>query len=252
MELRHLKRIRVGVSLVLLVLSGFLFVDLGGWLPPQWTTAVTAFQLVPALVKTITMVGLWTIGLFVIVLLTLLFGRVYCSSLCPLGTFQDLIIHVVQRWKKKRHRRRWYDYMPPNYRIHYGLFALITLAAAGGFFALLNLVEPFSNFGRMVGTLARPLVVIGNNGIAAVAAALHSYGLYRIPFTGAGLDVLAGSLIFLGVLVYLSVNHGRLFCNLLCPAGAILGLLSRFSLFKIVIDESTCTDCGLCEKVCKA
>jgi ferredoxin len=252
MELRFLKRIRVGISLVLLVLSGFLFVDLGGWLPPQWTTAVTAFQLIPALVKTVTMVGLWTVGLFVLVLLTLLFGRVYCSSICPLGTFQDIIIRLVQRWKKKHHRRRWYDYDPPPYRIHYVLLALTALSAAGGVFALLNLLEPFSNFGRIVGVLARPLVVVANNGLAAVAEALHSYGVYRIPLHGAGPEVLVGSLIFLGVLVYLTVKDGRLFCNLLCPAGALLSLLSRFSLFRIVIDKSTCTDCGLCEKVCKA
>jgi ferredoxin len=57
---------------------------------------------------------------------------------------------------------------------------------------------------------------------------------------------------FLALVFYLSYNHGRLFCNLLCPAGALLGIISRFSIFKIVIDENNCKECGLCERVCKA
>lgn len=50
----------------------------------------------------------------------------------------------------------------------------------------------------------------------------------------------------------MSYFHGRLFCNSFCPAGAILGIISRISIFKIVIDENNCTECGACEKVCKA
>jgi ferredoxin len=69
---------------------------------------------------------------------------------------------------------------------------------------------------------------------------------------GVSISVLAAPVIFLGIIVYMSYKHGRLFCNSLCPAGALLGLISRFSLFKIVINENLCNDCGACEKVCKA
>lgn len=252
MELRHLKRIRRGVSVGLFVLSGFLFVDLGGVLPPQLTNTVVSFQLVPAVVKTISTFGLWTIGVIFIVGLTLLFGRVYCSSLCPLGTLQDFFIYFTLRWKKRRRVRRWYDYQRPPYLVHYVLLALLAGSAVTGFFFLLNLLEPFSNFGRIVGSLARPLIAGLNNIVASVFESLRMYSVYRIPFHGIQIEVVAGTILFFGVLAYLSVKHGRLFCNLLCPAGAVLSLLSRFALLKIVIDRSTCNDCGLCEKVCKA
>jgi polyferredoxin len=252
MELRHLKRIRRGVSIGLFVLSGFLFVDLGGVIPPQLTSIVVSFQFVPALVKTVSTFGLWTIGLAFIVVLTLAFGRVYCSSLCPLGTLQDFFIYFTLRWKKRRHRRRWYDYKPPPYLIHYVLLAVLAVSALAGFFFLLNLLEPFSNFGRITGNVVRPLIVAANNGLASVLESFRSFSLYRIPTHGVEPEVIAGTILFLAVLAYLSIKHGRLFCNLLCPAGAVLGLLSRVALLKISIDRKTCNDCGLCEKVCKA
>jgi formate hydrogenlyase subunit 6/NADH:ubiquinone oxidoreductase subunit I len=252
MELRHLKRIRRGVSVGLFVLSGFLFVDLGGVIPPQLTNIVVSFQFIPALVKTVSTFGLWTIGLGVIVLMTMAFGRIYCSSLCPLGTLQDFFIYVTLRWKKRRHRRRWYDYQHPPYLFHYALLALLAISAIAGFFFLLNLLEPFSNFGRITGTFVRPLILAANNGIASVLETFRSFSLYRIPVHAIQLEVIAGTGLFFVVVAYLSVKHGRLFCNLLCPAGAALSLLSRFALLKIVIDRDSCNDCGLCEKVCKA
>jgi ferredoxin len=50
----------------------------------------------------------------------------------------------------------------------------------------------------------------------------------------------------------MSINHGRLFCNSACPVGTLLGYISKLSFYKIKIDESTCKECGVCEKVCKA
>ena len=252
MELRHLKGIRRVVSVVLFVLSGFLFVDLGNVLPPQLTNIVVSFQFVPALIKTISAFGLWTIGAVFVVGLTIAFGRVYCSSLCPLGTLQDFFIYFTLRWKKRRHRRRWYEYTTPPYLVHYLLLAVLTVSALAGFFFLLNLLEPFSNFGRITGSLVRPVIAGINNSLASVLESLRSYNLYRIPIHGIQSEVLAGTVLFFGVLAYLSMKHGRLFCNLLCPAGAVLSLLSRLAVFKIAIDRNTCNDCGLCEKVCKA
>ncbi len=45
---------------------------------------------------------------------------------------------------------------------------------------------------------------------------------------------------------------GRIFCNSFCPVGAVLGLLSKFSIFKLAIDENACTACGRCSRDCKA
>ncbi len=76
--------------------------------------------------------------------------------------------------------------------------------------------------------------------------------LFQIPLLHITIISILSSVSFLILVLYLSYRHGRLFCNLLCPAGALLGIISRFSIFKIVIDRSNCKECGLCERVCKA
>ena len=252
MELRDLKRIRLVVSVGVMVLSGFLFADLGNLIPPQLTAVVVSFQLIPALLKTLRITGLWVAGLVVILLLTLLFGRVYCSTLCPLGTFQDFFISAARRIARRTHRRHWYSFSRPQFGIHYLLLLVTTGLAAGGVFFLLDLLEPFSSFGRMVANLFRPLLAGANNVLASLFGLFHFYGLSRFPIHGLSAEVIAGTLLFFGIVGSLAYTRGRIFCNLLCPAGALLGLVARASLFRIVIDRSTCTDCGLCEKVCKA
>jgi ferredoxin len=253
MNLARLKTIRVVVSVLCFIVTGLLFLDIGNWIPVSVTSTIVAFQLVPAVTKTIAQVGLWTIGTIVILAVTLLFGRVYCSSVCPLGTLQDVVIRVKRvRDRRKKWRRRWFEFEKPRYALHYAILALTIVVALSGSMVVLNVLEPFSNFGRIVQGLARPVVIGGINTMAFVLGALGSYGVVHIPLKGFGVGIVAVPLVFLGVLTYLSYTRGRFFCNTLCPAGALLGLVSRFSLWKIVIDESTCEDCGLCEKVCKA
>jgi ferredoxin len=253
MSLARLKTIRVVVSVLFFIVTGLLFLDIGNWIPVSVTSTIVAFQLVPALTKTMAEFGLWTIGTIVILVLTLLFGRVYCSSVCPLGTLQDIVIRLKRiQDRRKRRRRRWFEFERPRYALHYAILLLTTVAAFAGSMVLLNVLEPFSNFGRIVQGLVRPVVIGGNNALALVLGALGSYGVVNIPLKGFSVGIVAVPLVFLGVLAYLSYTRGRFFCNTLCPAGALLGLVSRFSFWKIVIDENTCEDCGLCEKVCKA
>lgn len=252
MELGRLKRIRRVVSAGLLVLSGAIFVDISGVIPAQVTSTVVSFQLVPALIRSVSTFGIWTIGFLFILLLTAAFGRVYCSTLCPLGTLQDIVIFLTLRWKKHRHRRRWYAFSPPQYLVHYTLFAVIGANAILGGLFLLNLVEPFSNFGRVVADLFRPGLIALFNGVALVLESFHSYDISRFTSHGIDTEVIVGTILFFAAVIYLSSTRGRLFCNLLCPAGAFLGVVSRFSLLRLEIDRTSCDSCSLCEKVCKA
>ena len=253
MRLEHLKKLRVVLSVTIALVIALLFLDLWGWIPTPVTSAVAAFQLVPALTKTVTQVGLWTFGALFIMLLTFLFGRVYCSSICPLGTLQDIFIRLKRMQdRRKKRRRRWFEFQRPRYALHYAVLALTVALALGGSMVLLNVLEPFSNFGRIVQGIARPVVLSANNAAAFILSLFGSYGVTHIPLKGMSVTTVAVPLLLLAALATLSYRYGRFFCNTLCPAGAVLGLLSRISLFKIVIDEATCEDCGLCEKVCKA
>jgi ferredoxin-type protein NapF len=60
------------------------------------------------------------------------------------------------------------------------------------------------------------------------------------------------SVSFFILIIYLSVFKGRWYCNVICPVGTLLGIFSRFSFFRIRMDEMACTSCGLCAKECKA
>jgi ferredoxin len=59
-------------------------------------------------------------------------------------------------------------------------------------------------------------------------------------------------LIFLLIVIYLSYKRGRLYCNTICPVGTLLGLISKFTIFKLKIDKASCEGCGVCARVCKA
>ena len=248
MALRHLKKVRVAVSLLFFLCALSVFVDFAGILPPRAVGAITILQIVPALLRALTGGAAAAASAAGILLLTLVFGRVYCSSVCPLGTLQD----IFSRLNRRRSSIRRFRYRRQNYILHYGLLLLAAALAIGGSMTLLYLLEPFSTFGRLASTFCRPIAVAANNGVAAGMTALGSYAVVTVPFRVQSAGVIIPAVIVLGVLFVMSYTRGRLFCNTLCPAGALLGLLSRFSLLKIAIDRGACKDCGLCEKVCKA
>ena len=188
------------------------------------------------------------IGLAVIIISTMIFGRVYCSTLCPLGVLQDIIIRIGKKFNK----RKRFGYQKPHYLFHYTLLAITVIFLLIDSMTLLNLFEPYSNFGRIAGNFGRPAILLINNQLSGLFNWLGIFFLYNIPIHTVNPGVLIFPAIFLLFLVYISHAHGRFFCNTLCPAGAILSLISRYSIFKIVIRDNVCNDCGACEKICKA
>jgi polyferredoxin len=247
-KLGPLKKIRVYVSLVFFIAFAALFLDARHWIPPAMSNALVSFQFIPSVLKVFSYTGLATLGLVVILVLTILFGRVYCSTLCPLGTLQDIIIHIG----KKINRKKRFRYEKPPFLFHYFFLALALILLLAESMTLVNLFEPFSNFGRILTNLIEPLIMAANNTVGGLLQRNGMFFLYNLPLRSVPYTAVILPLLFLVLIVYLSYKHGRFFCNVLCPAGAILGLISRFSLFKIVVDEKSCNECGACEKVCKA
>jgi len=81
---------------------------------------------------------------------------------------------------------------------------------------------------------------------------LGVHPLYRVRWALIA-PVSAGvSMLTLMLVAWLSARRGRLYCNTVCPVGALLGLFSKISIFQISIDPNVCKGCKLCEKVCKA
>ncbi len=91
-----------------------------------------------------------------------------------------------------------------------------------------------------------------NNVAAFALEQLGVHTLYRVPWAviapvSAGVSV--GTLM---LVAWLAATRGRLYCNTVCPVGALLGLLSKISFLQISIDPGVCKGCSLCEGVCKA
>jgi ferredoxin-type protein NapF len=79
-----------------------------------------------------------------------------------------------------------------------------------------------------------------------------SYAVYSVPVQVFSWPPLIFSFAFLILVIFLAVFKGRWYCNTLCPVGTLLGIISRFSGFKVLMDERACTSCGLCARECKA
>jgi ferredoxin len=235
-----MKKIRTVAALVFFTVVTLLFLDFTGtihaWL--GWTAKI---QFMPALLAL-------NIGVVVaLILLTLLFGRIYCSVICPLGVFQDGISNIAGKRKKNRFR-----YSSAKSWLRYGILAVFAAAVVLGVSSVFILLEPYSIFGRMVSGLFAPLYQWGNNALGYLSEQTGSYTFYSVDIwlkSGITLSIGMG---FFALLGFLAWRGGRTYCNSICPVGTALGFIARFSLLKPVIDTEKCNGCGLCARNCKA
>lgn len=244
---QYLKKIRVGVSVLFFSALLLLFIDISNVTRIPLLVSLTKLQFIPA-VMTAIQIGTPIVGLIAVVGLTLLGGRVYCSSICPLGTLQDGVIALSRKTRGPRKFR----YARAFTVMHYSFLAVVVLVFAMGSMLLVDLLDPYSFFGRIAYSLVRPGIVGSNNVLAWVSDRLHLFLVYAVPFPAFAGAVLMMTAASAGILFWMAYFHGRLFCNSVCPTGAVLRLLSRVSLFKLSFDEGECKDCSLCEKLCKA
>ncbi len=153
-------------------------------------------------------------------LLTLLFGRVYCSFICPLGILQDIVFRI-RRWLAPK---RFLKFSRPVPWMRYGVLALLAACCVTGLAGLsLNWLDPYSIFGRIMYVLAWPAAIWSNNLLAADSS---SADLVQMDYFPAAFPVLLASAGMLGLVAVMSAWKGRLYCNTVCPVGTFLGLLS--------------------------
>lgn len=245
-----LRPVRIVISLI--VLAGFFFVfsDVKAVIPSSIYNLLTGIQFLPSVLKFIGIPLLLSAGFVLIILITLLSGRVYCSTLCPLGIMQDAISFIQRKFfKKSKNRGRFKKAL--NY-LRYpvlGIF-IISLFMVGIF--LINLLDPYANFGRIATHLYQPIFIAVNN---LAAQLLNSLGIYMIhPLTMKAFQLpvfIFSTTLFTGILLMV-IYRNRLYCNTICPVGTFLGLISKISIFKIKIEISSCNQCGKCQTACKS
>lgn len=186
-------------------------------------------------------------GFVFVIIVTMIFGRVYCSFLCPLGTLQDFFIAFSRKigWRRK------HTFQKPRNLLRYFLLGAVIVTASLGSMSLLSLFDPYSLLGRMITQFILPLFLWMNNTAVRLMKYFHIYYFSKdtVPLI---FTVLLVNGVFFILIVILSLRYGRLYCNTLCPVGALLGLISRVSFFKFTIDKTGCNACLSCAGVCKA
>lgn len=227
-------------ALVFFVSITLLFLDFTGTIQ-AWLGWMARIQFLPAVLAL-------NVGVVVaLIALTLLFGRIYCSVICPLGVMQDGFGWIGKKIKKNR-----YSYSRPMSVLRYVMLGLMVVAILAGIGSFVALLAPYSAYGRIAQTLLSPLWLWGNNLLAYIAGRYDSYSFYSVDVwlrSGVTLAVASITVVVLGILAY---RNGRTYCNTICPVGTVLGFVSRYSIFRPVIDTTKCNGCGLCARNCKA
>ena len=209
--MKAVKILRVLLSLAILIVVALLIVcDRTEWLHRSLLTINLAWFSLGALV-------VWLV-------ITLLLGRVYCSTACPLGTLQDVAAWIAKRVKSGGNGKYRFEWGNWRLRVIVVLLIGVSLTARDPFIGLLS--DPLTVTERVLQWLVQPAVMTL-------------------------LGMLASAVVVLGVMG-LAWSKGRTFCNTVCPVGTALGAVSQISLLQMEIDPDLCMNCGRCEMEYKA
>jgi len=173
----------------------------------------------------------------VLLIPTLFLGRIFCNWICPYGIIHHFVGWVLntrnarQRIESNRYRRL--------YQVKYYILGFMILAAVFSTLQI-GLLDPIcllhrSFTGSILPALNLPAPV--QKGLRIGEPKYHQLGW-----------VIGLILLFL---VGMNLVIPRFFCRVLCPLGALLGLLSRFAVWRIERDPNKCTDCDLCLQSCE-
>lgn len=223
------------MTLVTLLLLGI------GFRVHLWAGWVAKIQFLPAILA----LNFGVIALLIVA--ALLFGRIYCSVVCPLGIMQDFFSWIGGKVKKNR-----FNYAKENKWLRYGFFGVFVIAMIIGFAPLTTLFAPYSAYGRIVNSLFKPLYDLLNNWLAGLDATNDRYNFTEVQIWTRSVTTFVVAILTLIILGALAIWKGRLYCNTICPVGTFLSFFSRFSLLRVRFDKDKCKNCGMCEKNCKA
>jgi len=198
------------------VALGSLGLTVGTFAVPAWACRmgwIAGWQLLPAV-----MAGA-LFEIFMLGVSVALFGRLYCSVVCPLGIAQDIVRLCVGWAFPKRFSR------PFSRTVIAVRLAVLGLFVVGAFFGFTGLIAPYGIFGRFLAVGVRR---VGEPSVLVFAWAISMFVLVMV----------------------LSLVRARWWCNQVCPVGTLLGLFVRWSFFHVRVDEAKCVKCGLCAKKC--
>ena len=189
-----------------------------------------------------------------IIVLTVIFGRVFCSWICPLGTLLDL-------WQRMMPAKRYYQ-KKTFPEIRYSLLILTIISSLLGL-QLVGFVDPFSLLFRGLTFIIDPLinlVIVGFFDYLYLNTPEYISSISEPIYQTLKRTILAYQQVyflsvFLTFCILLSIFaleliDNRLWCKKVCPLGALLSIISRFSLLKR-LPQKLCNKCNQCKDLCK-
>lgn len=221
--MKRLRTIRIVVTVLFLAASIAYFV--AGARVSALAVYSERLQVVPSAIATCIGITLFWLAA------TLVFGRVYCSSVCPVGTILDGAISVRKVLRKRRGLSP-FRYKHP-YKRRYDIAVIYAICLLVGLVAVPLLLEPWQIF-RSIVSVVHP---------SAMSADWLRFGV------GAGVGIAAGAVSLL-LLLLAGLLYGRDFCNFVCPLGAAYALLYTRTIYHIEIDPDKCGGCLKCEEEC--
>ena len=194
-----LRKIRSILAAVVFILITLLFLDFTGTLH-TWLGWLAKIQFLPAVM------ALNLVVVVSLIVLTLVFGRIYCSVICPLGIFQDLLA----RFRRKKNK---YSYSGEVKWLRYPVLVVFIIAGVAGIGSLFQLLAPYSAYGRIATMIFQPVWKMTNNLLAIVAERMDSYAFYSVDTWMRSLPVFVIAAVTLVVLFVLAWRGGRTYCN---------------------------------------
>ncbi len=154
--------------------------------------------------------------MILVFILTILFGAVFCGWVCPLGSVQEWIGKIG----KKIFGKRYNHFVPAKVDkilryLRYAMLIWVLYATISSAQLAFKSIDPY-------------------------------YALFKF-WTG---EVAISALVILALVLLVSLFIERPWCKYLCPFGAVLGLISKFSIFSIKRDSKSCIDCKNCDRSC--
>jgi len=212
------------------------FWQLRGW-PVNWFLQLDPLVAIGTILTTHTLYRalLWAL---VVVSLTIVFGRFFCSWVCPFGSLHHFVGFLSHRKKKIAEKIQLNKYRKAQCIKYFVLIVFLSMAAFPSIAATLQtgLLDPIPLITRSFNLVLLPIADRSVN-LASVAERFYE-GAWLI-FT-----------IFLTA-VLLNLAIPRFYCRFICPLGALFAILSRFAIWRIGKNQTECIDCKLCEKSCE-
>lgn len=191
----------------------------------------------------------FSLGWFILwLMVTLVLGRVYCSTVCPLGSLMD----IFSRLSRKGSPGREYRYQMPLSKLRYIAFGIVIIAIIADIAVVVSLVDPYSAYERIAHNIETPTIAAAHNVVAEAGQLTGWWSTPLVKVVISSFLSLVVAVVTLVVVAWISWRNGRLLCNTICPVGTALGFISRYSILHFDIDTDRCTQCRRCEYVCKS